>query len=202
MARPQKKGSQSFGPSQPDQSAKSSEQGRRAMGGPRRRGSVRSAEPANGAALTELRALYARIDRELHGWGCDASTDCCRFGVTGREPYPTAVEIAELERAVRARGGLPKRRSLPQSDERRCDLLGDDGRCLVYASRPFGCRTFFCERGHGPVGERADKGLPRGPIAEVGRDIAALSDRFAPADPGPRPLSRVSRNWSDRRSRS
>ena len=159
-----------------------------------------------GSELAELRALYARIDRELEGWSCDASTDCCRFGVTGREPYPTAVEVAELERAVRARGGLPKRRALPLAtrgsrDERRCALLSDDGRCLVYASRPFGCRTFFCERARGPVGERADSGLPREVISEIARDIAALSARFAPADPGPRPISRVSRAWEAQRSR-
>lgn len=178
----------------------------------------RGAAPEAAALAAELRALYATVDRALDGWGCDASTDCCRFGVTGREPYPTAIEIAELERAVRARGGLPKRRSLPvvaskrgQSDrrgdeggddaERRCALLGDDGRCLVYASRPFGCRTFFCERARGPVGERAAAGLPRGAIAEVARAIAALSARFAPADPGPRPLSRVSGAWQAQRSR-
>ncbi|HVH46249.1 MAG TPA: hypothetical protein VM925_28105 [Labilithrix sp.] len=161
--------------------------------------------------LQQLRGLYAKVDDALRGWACDASTDCCRFGVTGREPYPTAIEVAELDRAVRARGGLPKRRSLPLTssrssdrearDERRCALLGDDGRCLVYASRPFGCRTFFCERARGPVGERSDSGLPRETIAEVARDIAALSARFAPVDPGPRPLSRVSRDWESKRSR-
>jgi uncharacterized protein len=159
--------------------------------------------------------LYAKVDEALQGWGCDASTDCCRFGVTGREPYPTAVELEELERAVKARGGLPKRRSLPTvpsrggasrsekrgRDERRCALLGDDGRCLVYASRPFGCRTFFCERARGPVGERSASDLPREAIAEVARDIAALSARFAPTDPGPRPLSRVSGDWEAQRSR-
>ena len=173
----------------------------------RERRSSSSGRPRTGPPpeLLELRSLYARIDRELEGWGCDASTDCCRFGVTGREPYPTAVEVAELERAVRARGGLPKRRSLPVAsrgrDERRCTLLGDDGRCLVYGSRPFGCRTFFCERAHGPVGERADSGLPRDVITEIGRDIAALSARFNAADPGPRPLSRVTREWEAQRSR-
>jgi Fe-S-cluster containining protein len=185
------------------------------MSGPRRRGAVRRIESGKAAALGELRSLYAKIDDVLRGWGCEASTECCRFGVTGREPYPTAVELAELERAVRARGGLPKRRSLPLAssrhgsrketrahDERRCALLGDDGRCLVYAARPFGCRTFFCERARGPVGERADSGLPRETIAEVARDIAALSARFAPADPGPRPLSRVSGEWEAQRSRS
>jgi hypothetical protein len=139
--------------------------------------------------LDELRALYAKIDAELAGWGCDASTDCCRFGVTGREPYPTAVELAELERAIRARGGLPKKRSLSVAGERRCGLLGDDGRCVVYASRPFGCRTFFCGRAHGPAGGKAE--LPKGVVKEVAGDIAALSARFAPVDPGPRPLSRA-----------
>ena len=166
------------------------------------------------AALEALRRLYTKIDGALEGWGCDASTDCCRFGVTGREPYPTAVELAELERAVKARGGLPKRRSLPvvaskrggasassEKDERRCALLGDNGRCLVYGSRPFGCRTYFCERARGPVGERPDSGLPRETIAEVGREIAALSARFAPADHGPRPLSRAARQWEAMRSR-
>ncbi len=171
-------------------------------------GAARQGAGADHAPLLELRALYARIDCELEGWGCDASTDCCRFGVTGREPYPTAVEVAELERAIRARGGLPKRRTLPVAtskgrDERRCSLLGDDGRCLVYASRPFGCRTFFCERAQGPVGQRAESDLPRHVIAEVARDIAALSARFAPADPGPRPLTRVARarEWEAQRSR-
>lgn len=162
---------------------------------------IESAQPAALEQLRELRALYARIDGAVQGWGCESSTDCCRFGVTGREPYPTAVELAELERAVKARGGLPKRRTLPVASERRCALLSDDGRCLVYASRPFGCRTFFCERARGPVGERADSGLPRETIAEVAREIAALSARFAPADPGPRPLSRVSKDWEAQRSR-
>jgi Fe-S-cluster containining protein len=114
--------------------------------------------------------------------------------VTGREPYPTAVEIAELERAVRARGGLKKRRTLPVAGERRCALLGDDNRCLVYASRPFGCRTFFCERATSAVGE-GPRALPKREIAEIGRAIADLSARFEPRDPGPRPLSRVTGRW-------
>lgn len=145
-------------------------------------------------SLAELRALYAKIDAALDGWACDASTDCCRFGVTGREPYPTAVERAELERAVKARGGIPKKRTLPVAGERRCALLGDDGRCVVYASRPFGCRTFFCERARSAVGEGA-RSLPKDAIAEVSRAIADLSARFEPRDPGPRPLSRVTQSW-------
>lgn len=148
--------------------------------------------------LEELRALYRTIDAALDGASCDASTDCCRFGVTGREPYPTAIELAELDRAVRARGGIPKRRSLPVASERRCALLSDGGKCLVYAARPFGCRTFFCERGKSPVGPLV---LPKAIVQEHARAIVELSQRFAPADPGPRPLSRAAtaRGWDDRR---
>ena len=140
------------------------------------------------ALIEELSRLYGELDAALGGWSCDASTDCCRFGVTGREPYPTAVERALLDRAIAARGGLPKRRTLPLAAERRCALLDDAGKCLVYAARPFGCRTFFCARGQGPVGERA---LPKRIIADISSRIASLSARFAPADPGPRPLSRA-----------
>jgi uncharacterized protein len=144
-----------------------------------------------------LRAIYTEIDAVLAGWSCDSSTDCCRFGVTGREPYPTAIEQAELERAVRARGGLPRRRSLPTVDERRCALLSDEGRCLVYASRPFGCRTFFCERASGPANQHT-RALPKNEIARLVRAVADLSARFAPADPGPRPLSKVTAAWDER----
>jgi Fe-S-cluster containining protein len=118
------------------------------------------------------------------------------------------VELAELERAVRARGGLPKRRALPLletraragGDERRCALLSDEGRCLVYASRPFGCRTFFCERAAGPAGEAA-RALPKGEIARLARAVADLSARFDPQDPGPRPLSNATASWEPRARR-
>lgn len=165
------------------------------------------AEAKKTSALENLRGVYVEVDRLLEGWTCDSSTDCCRFGVTGREPYPTSVEIAELERAVRARGGLPKRRSLPVirvgtrgEDERRCTLLSDEGKCLVYASRPFGCRTFFCERASGPAGEPARSG-PKSEIARLGRAVADLAALFDPADPGPRPLSKVTAGWGERGER-
>lgn len=109
------------------------------------------------ALLAELAAIYEEVDARHAGWSCDASTTCCRFGLTGREPYVTGLELLAVRRAV-ARSGrklaveLPaarvRRRGLPVADdgERRCPLLGQDGRCSIYASRPFGCRTFFCDR--------------------------------------------------------
>ncbi|HEY8075326.1 MAG TPA: YkgJ family cysteine cluster protein [Labilithrix sp.] len=147
-----------------------------------------------GDMLAELRAIYAELDAFLDGFTCETSGDCCHFGRTGREPYPTAVEVAELERALRARGGAPKKR-LP-TVERRCALLDERGRCSVYASRPFGCRTFFCERARGPVGEAPPKQRDR-EIVRMSRAIADLSTRFHPADPGARPLSRVV--WESKR---
>jgi Fe-S-cluster containining protein len=137
--------------------------------------------------VAELHAIYAEVDAAFAGWTCESSTDCCRFGVTGREPYPTAVELAAIDLALRSRGGIPKRRTLPVAGERRCPLLSDGGKCVVYASRPFGCRTFFCARADGPA-------VPRATVTELSRAVAELSERFAPRDPGPRPLSRALRS--------
>ena len=63
--------------------------------------SRRSAAPAHD--LDALRALYAEVESALAGWSCDASTDCCHFGRTGREPYLWPNEWALLERALRGR---------------------------------------------------------------------------------------------------
>ena len=146
-------------------------------------------DPAeNSSLLSRLRDVYARTDAAFAGMSCDASTECCQFGVTGREPYPTAIEIAELTRAMAASGRKiatsDGKRRLTTTSTRRCPLLSPAGRCLVYPARPFGCRTFFCDRAEGQAPRRAD-------VLALSREIAALSDRFDPKDPGPRPLSRI-----------
>jgi uncharacterized protein len=132
--------------------------------------------------LTALRALYAEVDRTLSGWVCEGSADCCRFGETGREPYLWPNEWALLRRALAGRGGAP-RRSLALAGD--CPLLGRDGRCVAYADRPFGCRTYFCDRAEGP-----DRRPPRAALAEIGRRVAALSERAEPGA-GPRKLTRL-----------
>ncbi len=145
------------------------------------------------ASHAELLRLYAEVDAALAPFSCDGSTECCRFGLTGREPYPTAVEVAEVKAAMSAQGinagGAPastgKRRLMVADPEKRCPLLSDKGRCRVYASRPFGCRTFFCDRVQGP-GK-----LPRGEIQRISRAIADLSARTFPEDPLPRPLTKA-----------
>jgi hypothetical protein len=137
-----------------------------------------------------LHALYAEVDALLAdarcacsdgGVGSSPEAQCCHFGVTGREPYPTAVELEEVRHALRA--SPPPRRDpkrLPLAELRACPLLSSEGRCTVYASRPFGCRTFFCDL-------RQPRAVTK-EVAALGRRIADLSARFAPRDPGPRPL--------------
>jgi uncharacterized protein len=112
--------------------------------------------------LAELRALYARVDALYRDWRCPGSTECCRFGITGRQPYVTALELSAIRHALARRGGplSAKRRALPMAmtaeRERVCPLLDRDRRCSVYADRPLGCRTYYCaraERGIGPERE-------------------------------------------------
>lgn len=134
-------------------------------------------------ARAELLALYKEVDALQGDFTCDLSQECCSFGE--REPYPTTVELAEVWDAVRTIGGLPKKRTgrgrLPLvNDELRCPLLGPDGRCRIYASRPFGCRTFFCARVQGP-GK-----LPRKEVQSLGQRVAQLSARVFRRDPRPR----------------
>ena len=151
-------------------------------------------------ARAQLLSLYAKADELVRGATCactvpegegqqpDVVAPCCHFALTGREPYPTAVELAEVLFAARARGTRrrPTGRRLPIAAEvqtaRRCPLLSDEERCTVYASRPLGCRTFFCERGDGPP-KHARAGL-----LEVARRVADLSAKVFPRDPRPRPL--------------
>jgi Fe-S-cluster containining protein len=132
-----------------------------------------------------LADIYAEVDALLAPFECDGTAECCTFSNTGREPYPTAIELAEVERAIAAKGGpraaMGKKR-LPLAD-RRCPLLSEDGKCSIYASRPFGCRTYFCHRVRGP-GK-----LPRKELRALGARIADLSAKAFPRDPGPRPLS-------------
>jgi Fe-S-cluster containining protein len=157
-------------------------------------------EPTNDL-LGALEAVLASADQAFSGWSCPASTECCRFGVTGREPYVTSIEIALIRRAIAARGG-PKswkragsmapvdepagRRSLPLAvDERRCPMLTDAGRCAIYAARPLGCRTFFCDRASsgGRVRHRE--------VGALVREVQAIAAQHEPAGDQGRPLTRA-----------
>ena len=144
--------------------------------------------------------LYADADALMAGSSCTcteaadaAGAYCCHFSNIGREPYVTEVEVALVARAVAERGGFPAtakrdpRRRLPLADDLgTCPLLSREGRCTIYASRPLGCRTFFCE-GHGPP----MRGNTRKRLLEIARRVADLSDRVSPRAGGPRTLRRA-----------
>jgi hypothetical protein len=120
------------------------------------RPSTKSASPD----ATRTRALLQLASDVVEGVTCDCSTECCRFGVTGREPWVTRAEWELVVLEVRRQGRrLPVLKSDDDDDdEGRCPFLDDDGngggRCRIYAARPLGCRTFFCERAVQPDGRR------------------------------------------------
>jgi Fe-S-cluster containining protein len=142
----------------------------------------RAAHPAPARAALPI---LAQADALLEGWTCAASTECCRFDVTGREPYVTRVEwdalVAEVARQGRKLDAIVQAHARAAPDDARCAFLderkGEHGRCTVYAARPLGCRTFFCERASGPNGERAaSTEFPRDDIQEIARSLADASD--------------------------
>jgi Fe-S-cluster containining protein len=69
-----------------------------------------------------------------------------------------------------------------------CPFLEPDGkRCSVYASRPFGCRTFFCHRMRGPARE------PIEAVALWYERLDRVAHTLDAECPGPRPLLQVAR---------
>ncbi len=158
------------------------------MGRPRPSDQARAREQA---LLDELAAVYRDVDAAYGAYRCPATSECCHFAITGREPYVTSIELAALGRAIAARGGpLPdKRRALPMypgdyRDERICPLLTADGRCSVYAARPLGCRSFWCHRADVPPDPVA-----RDALAQFVRRIQAIAVRHQPDGDQGRPLS-------------
>lgn len=137
----------------------------------------------------ELRAIYREADALLDGYACDASTDCCRFGVTGREPYVTEVELAEIRAAIAENGGhrATRKRSLEIAGERRCPMLTAAGKCSIYAARPLGCRTFFCDASLKKMGAK----LPRVKLQALVRAIDALSEKAFVRGEDSRPLTQA-----------
>jgi Fe-S-cluster containining protein len=74
---------------------------------------------------------------------------------------------------------------MPNERERVCPLLARDQRCSIYAVRPLGCRTYFCER--------ADKGSgpSRSELREIMRELQELAARHTLGGDAGRPLLRV-----------
>jgi Fe-S-cluster containining protein len=166
----------------------------------RKRRNEKTTPPDEDALFAELFAIYADAAAVLADWTCPASTECCRFGLTGREPYVTSIELAAVKKELARIGGARsfrradpltppepagKKRKLAMAgtpkDERACPLLNHEGRCSVYAARPLGCRTFFCERGTSLTRQRSTRGraLPQKELNALVQRVRSVAGRHA-----------------------
>jgi uncharacterized protein len=137
-------------------------------------------QPTRAQALRHLAAIYRKTDAAYARFSCPASADCCQLARRGRQPWLWPVEWAALEGALERQG----RRVPAARADGGCPLLDEAGRrCTVYEDRPFGCRTYFCERASGG----------RHPLEATVALCAKLEALAAEADPaaaaeGPRPI--------------
>jgi Fe-S-cluster containining protein len=103
------------------------------------------------ATLQEVRQVYRDLAARPIDRNCTRLKECCHFKLTGRTPYLTKGEAVLAAKALRATG----RRALPTNPTGGCPLLDPQtGDCLIYDSRPFGCRTHFCAAAGGPYARR------------------------------------------------
>jgi len=101
--------------------------------------------------LAEVRAVYAELAQRPIARQCVALTECCRFNLTGQTPHLTRGEALVAAKGFRATG----RKEFPESPDGACPMLKrDTGKCMIYADRPFGCRTHFCDAAGGPYSRK------------------------------------------------
>lgn len=102
-------------------------------------------------ALHEVQAVYEELERRPVERACTRLTECCQFKLTGKTPYLTLGEAIFAARALRALGQY----KLPDKKDGSCPLLHpENGSCSVYESRPFSCRTHFCQAAGGPYARK------------------------------------------------
>ena len=119
------------------------------------------------AALAEVRAIYGELAARPIARSCTLRTECCQFRLTGKTPYLTKGEALVATRAMRASG----RKTLPERSDGTCPLLDPRTmRCMIYESRPFGCRTHFCPDAGGP--------FSRKDVADLIRRLEAIDARL------------------------
>lgn len=128
------------------------------------------------AILAEVRSVYAELAGRPVERACYARTECCQFQLTGLTPQLTKGEALVAAKGVRAAG----RKTLPEADDGVCPLLKRaTGRCLIYADRPFGCRTHFCAAAGGPYARKE--------VLDLIRRLEAVDQRLG--GDGPRKIS-------------
>jgi uncharacterized protein len=124
------------------------------------------------SGLQEVRQIYADLATRAIDRNCVRVKECCHFKLTGRTPYLTKGEALLAAHALRATG----RRQLPTNPSGACPLLdAQTGDCLIYESRPFGCRTHFCAAAGGPYARRD--------VIDLIRRLEAIDDSLGGTGP-------------------
>jgi Fe-S-cluster containining protein len=102
-------------------------------------------------AIAQVREIYDELARRPVERDCIRRTECCQFKLTGRTPFLTKGEALTAAKAWRSAGN----KRLPSTPDGSCPFLEQkSGRCLIYDSRPFGCRTHFCAAAGGPYSRK------------------------------------------------
>ena len=122
----------------------------------------------------EIKAIYSSLNERVLERACTMRTECCQFLLTGKTPMLTKGEALFAATGVRASG----RKKITPRDDGACPMLGKNGRCTIYAHRPFGCRTHFCAAAGGPY--------PRKHVADLIQGLEALDEKLG--GDGPRPI--------------
>lgn len=125
-------------------------------------------------AAADVRKVYAELASRPITRNCTLRTECCQFLLTGKTPYLTAGEALVAAQAFKATG----RRSLPVREDGACPLLDPrTAKCLIYDSRPFGCRTHFCQAAGGPY--------PRREVADLIHKLENIAQSLGRAEARP-----------------
>lgn len=129
------------------------------------------------ALIDEVHAVYADLANRPVERDCQQRTECCQFMLTGRMPNLTRGEALVAAKAVRAAG----RTRLPVRSDGACPLLSAAGRCIIYDSRPFGCRSHFCAAAGGPYARRE--------VLDLIRRLEEVDHRLGGDGPHPLPTA-------------
>ena len=126
-------------------------------------------------AIAGVRQVYADLAARPVERNCTLKTECCQFRHTGCTPWLTDAEAVLAVKAFRASG----RTRLPDPADGACPMLDPrNGKCLIYADRPFACRTHFCDAAGGPYSRKE--------VIDLIRRLEAVSATMG--GDGPRPI--------------
>ncbi len=125
-------------------------------------------------SAAKVQKIYAELAARPLERNCTLRTECCQFHLTGKIPHLTRGEAFVAAKALRATG----RKKLPEPTDGTCSLLDPQtARCLIYKSRPFGCRTHFCAAAGGPY--------PRNQVLDLIRRLEEVDTRLDGDGPHP-----------------